>query len=264
MDCKNCHKPLNDSQNFCDDCGAKIIHNRLTPKVLLHQINEQFLSIDNKFLQTFVALFKKPEAVIDGYIDGVRKKYIDVLTYYAIALTLLGFQMFLLKQFFPDFLESTNSALAESLNSTNNSKNPFNNAPDVLNDYQGIVFSVFMPFIAIGTWLMYIDKRKHNYTEHLVINLYTTSQTIFFNFIVFMSLAIFNILDFVMASFMATIPTLIYGAFVFKRLYNSSFLSALGRYIVAYVVYTIAFAVVFFIFLLLVIVYMIATGTLNL
>jgi predicted amidophosphoribosyltransferase len=73
VDCKNCHKPLNDSQNFCDECGAKIIHNRLTPKVLLQQVNEQFLSIDNKLLRTFIDLFKKPDNVINGYINGTRK-----------------------------------------------------------------------------------------------------------------------------------------------------------------------------------------------
>ena len=54
MHCKNCHKPLSDEQNFCDDCGAKRIRNRLTPKILAAQINEQFISIDNKFLRTFI------------------------------------------------------------------------------------------------------------------------------------------------------------------------------------------------------------------
>ena len=79
MNCKNCNKPLNAIQKFCDDCGAKIIQNRLTPKVLAAQVNEQFISIDNKFLRTFIDLFKNPEIVIDGYINGTRKKHIDVL-----------------------------------------------------------------------------------------------------------------------------------------------------------------------------------------
>jgi hypothetical protein len=73
-----------------------VIRNRLTPKVLAEQVNEEFLSIDNKFLITLIDLLKKPEAVIDGYIHGLRKKYIGVIPFYAISLTILGFQTFLL------------------------------------------------------------------------------------------------------------------------------------------------------------------------
>ena len=62
MDCKNCHKSLNETQKYCDECGAKVIQNRLTPKVLAAQVNEQFISIDNKFFLTFIDLFKKPPA----------------------------------------------------------------------------------------------------------------------------------------------------------------------------------------------------------
>ena len=79
MNCKNCNNNLRDSQRFCDECGAKVIQNRLKPKVLAQQVNEQFLCVDNKFLRTFIDLFRTPEAVIIGYINGTRKKYIDVV-----------------------------------------------------------------------------------------------------------------------------------------------------------------------------------------
>jgi len=75
VNCKNCHNTLRDTQKFCDECGAKVIYNRLKPKIIAQQINEQFISIDNKFLLTFIDLFKIPETVIVGYIDGTRKKY---------------------------------------------------------------------------------------------------------------------------------------------------------------------------------------------
>jgi hypothetical protein len=100
MNCKNYNKVLVDSQKYCDECGAKIIQNRLTPKVIAAQINEQFLSIDNKLLKTFIDLFKRPEVVINGYINGTRKRYIDVLQYFAVSLTLAGIQVFLMTTFF--------------------------------------------------------------------------------------------------------------------------------------------------------------------
>ena len=58
-------------------------------------INEQFLNIDNKFLKTFFHLFTKPDVVIGGFINGTRKKYINVIQYLAISLTLLGVQLFI-------------------------------------------------------------------------------------------------------------------------------------------------------------------------
>ena len=63
---------FDDSKNYCPDCGAKHIRNRLTTIILLNQINDQFLSIDNRFLITFLDLFKKPEKVINGYINGLQ------------------------------------------------------------------------------------------------------------------------------------------------------------------------------------------------
>lgn len=265
MHCKNCDTKLKATQNYCDACGAKVIRNRLTFKVLIHQINEQFLSIDNKFLKTLIALFTKPEDVIDGFINGLRKKYINVITYYAIALTILGFQMFLIKNLFPDFLEAQSSLFDESFKlGSKGNENPFSNFSQYFNDYQGVVFSIFMPFIAVGTWLIYIDKKRYNYTEHLVINLYLTAQTIIFNFIVYILLAVFNIQNYLVVSFILTPPMILYGAYVFKRLFRSSFLNAVLRYIAAYIIYTFVFSVIMFGIILILVIYLLVTGKISL
>lgn len=264
MNCKNCNKALKDTQKFCDECGAKVIKNRLTPKVLAAQVNEQFLSIDNKFLQTFIALTVKPDKVIDGFINGQRKTYINVVTYYAVSLTILGFQMFILKNFFPDFLESQDTIFNESFKmSGNGNKNPFENLPDLFNNYQGVFFSIFMPFIAVGTWLVYIDKRKYNYTEHLVINLYLTAQTIYFSFFIFILMAVFGIKDYLFATIIITLPLILYGAYVFKKLYNSKFINAFIKYCAAYIIYMIVFSIIMFLITIVIVIYLISTGKFN-
>jgi Protein of unknown function (DUF3667) len=264
MQCKNCNKVLNDNQKFCDDCGAKVIQNRLSPKILVRQIHEEFLSIDNKFLQTLFKLISKPESVIDGYINGVRKKFIGVIPFYAISLTVLGFQMFILKQFFPEFMDSQNNVFNESFKVGSAGKNnPFANFPDILNDYQGVFFSILMPFIAIGTWILFLDIRKHNYTEHLVINLYTTAQTIFFSSAIYLLLAFFGTTDYLIASFIITPITVIYGAFVFKRLYKLPFFNIFIRYMAAYIIYFIIFLVVVAIITVIALVFLYSTGKLK-
>ncbi|WAC01775.1 DUF3667 domain-containing protein [Lacinutrix neustonica] len=77
--------------NYCNGCGAKVIKNRLTMRNLFEDFTYNYLNYDNKFLRTFLNLFTKPEAVITSYIDGTRKKYVNVISYFAIALTLSRF-----------------------------------------------------------------------------------------------------------------------------------------------------------------------------
>lgn len=83
--CKNCQTLLVDESDFCYQCGAKIIRNRLTLKNLFTHLVETFFSYDNAFLRTV-----NPNDVIDSYVSGVRKKYIAPLAFFAIAITFSG------------------------------------------------------------------------------------------------------------------------------------------------------------------------------
>ena len=82
MECKNCSNQLSTNSDFCNSCGAKVIRNRLTLKNIFEHIIETFFNYDNKLLRTFIDLFKKPEKVIDGYINGVRKRYVNPISYF--------------------------------------------------------------------------------------------------------------------------------------------------------------------------------------
>ena len=80
MECKNCSSQLQENDDYCNSCGAKVIRNRLTLKNLFEHFGEEFLNYDNKFLRTFIRLFRKPEDVIGSYINGTRKKYVPSCT----------------------------------------------------------------------------------------------------------------------------------------------------------------------------------------
>ena len=106
MRCKNCDTKLSSEQNFCPDCGAKVIYNRLSIKQLSGEFIESFWSIEsNKPILTFIDLFKKPAQVIDGYINGLRKKYINPFGYFTIALTLTGIYTYINLKYFPEYLD---------------------------------------------------------------------------------------------------------------------------------------------------------------
>ena len=239
MHCKNCHKPLSDEQNFCDDCGAKRIRNRLTPGVLAAQINEQFISIDNKFLRTFIDLFRQPEDVIVGYIDGTRKKYIDVLQYFAISLTLAGIQVFLMTTFFKEALE-LNPEFTKTLEDLpGQENNPFFGIEnDMMTNYQGVIYILTVPFSALGSWLAYYltGIRKYNFTEHLVLNLYYSAQIIIITAVFSILFLLFG-LNYLIISSIITLPTFMYLFYVLKRVFKESFLNTVLKFILTLILY---------------------------
>tara|TARA_Y100000815_G_scaffold135963_1_gene122577 strand:- start:1730 stop:2509 length:780 start_codon:yes stop_codon:yes gene_type:complete len=243
--CRNCHKELKDSQKYCDECGAKVIKNRLTPKILTKQINEQFLSIDNKLLLTFVDLFKRPETVIVEYIEGTRKKYIDVLQYFAIALTLAGIQVFLMTTFFKDSLN-----LDFLVNSASQEDNPFKDLNfEGMNQYQGIIYIIMVPFTAFCTWIVYflLGQRQYNYTEHLVINLYYSAQIIIITAIFSILFLLFG-LNYLIVSTILTIPLFLYLGYVLQRIFKEDFWATTAKFLLVVVVYIILYSIIGFIF----------------
>ena len=102
MDCKNCGNERESHERYCRNCGARVIHNRLTTKGLMAQLGEEFLNYDNKLLKTFKDLVKKPEVVIDGFIKGVRKRYVNPVGYFTLAVSFAGLFNFVLNKFFPE------------------------------------------------------------------------------------------------------------------------------------------------------------------
>lgn len=108
MNCKNCHTELLQEDDYCRKCGGKVIRNRLSFKNLFEHLSETFFNYDNKLLRTFVQLIKNPEDVIVGYIDGVRKKYINPISFFGLSLTLSGLSIFILKKFYIEHLDFSN------------------------------------------------------------------------------------------------------------------------------------------------------------
>jgi hypothetical protein len=228
--CKNCHTEFDDSKNYCPDCGAKHIRNRLTTIVLLNQINDQFLSIDNRFLITFLDLFKKPEKVINGYINGLRRKYIDVLQYFAIALTLAGIQVFLMEYFFTSELESSFEILKKIDSSTQENN----------------------PFYAVASWLTnFLIKPyySYNFTEHLVLNIYYYTQIIIITAVLSILFLCFG-LDYLLISGLVSIFTLIYHYYTLKRVFRLDFWESVAFFMLVMVSFVIVGMIGSFIYLI--------------
>ncbi len=215
MNCKNCNDLINEKDNYCASCGGKVIRNRLTIKNLLEHFSEQFLNYDNKFLQTFIHLFTKPEVVIDGYINGTRKKYVDAISYFAIAITLSGLQLFILNKFFPGVMDFSAISRKET--------EEFNRQTmSFLQEYQSIVMMFYIPLYALMSKITFLKIKKYNYTEHLVIFMYIQAQISIISLFYTVGLLILGV-PFIVLSYLIIPLMIVYSAFCLKRLYGLNF-----------------------------------------
>ena len=170
MECKNCDKSLRTDHSFCPNCGAKIIRNRLTFKNLWYDITERYFNFDNTFLKTFWHLFTKPQVVIGGYIEGIRKKYLNPISYLAIALTLSGITLFVMRKKFKNGLDFSKFSGGQNLNSEVGEK-----IMSSAMDFSSFIFLLYIPVFALAGWVAF-NKRNYNLSEHAVTAMYSLAQ----------------------------------------------------------------------------------------
>jgi hypothetical protein len=239
--CKNCQNTLSLDANYCEACGGRVIRNRLTIKNLFVHFVEHFLSYDNKFLKTFINLFKKPEDVIVSYITGTRKKYINAIQYFAIALTITGLQWFIVKKFFPELMDITNLAQKGTEEMAQRNVN-------FVQEYISIFMMLFIPLYALVSRTVFFNIKTFNYTEHIVIFMYIIAQ-------ISIAGAVFNLIGVAFGMSLGTLAfftgpfQLIFTAYCLKRLYKLDFLNLILRtliFIVVCIVFTIGFTVIYF------------------
>ena len=244
MNCKNCNTILDHQINYCSLCGAKVIRKRLTLKNLWQDVSLQFLNIDNTFLKTFIHLCTQPETVICGFIDGTRKKYINVIQYFAIALTLVGIQVFLMNTFFSEDLEHTFDFLTSLEKATKTNGNALNNNPfssfEEVNRYQSLIYILTVPVYTVATWLAYKiikPSKNYNFTEHLVLNLYYNAQIIIVTAILSIFFLCFGF-NYLLISGFVSILLFIYLFYVLKRVFDVFFLEAFAHFVLVMVLFS--------------------------
>lgn len=168
MTCKNCGTALRTDFRYCPACGAKVIRNRLTFKNLWYDVTERYFNLDNTFLLTFKHMFSKPQEVIGCYIKGIRRKYLNPISYLGIALTVSGVSLFLMRKVFWDDIFSGN--MSETLN-----QEVAERIMTVTLDFSSFVFLLYIPILAFLGWFLF-NKRNYNFTEFLIVGIYTLAH----------------------------------------------------------------------------------------
>ncbi|NAY93033.1 DUF3667 domain-containing protein [Muricauda sp. JGD-17] len=217
MVCKNCDAGLQSNFDYCPSCGAKIIRNRLTFKNVMKDVSVQLLSLDNTFLKTFRHMFLQPHEVIESYVSGIRKKYMNPISYFAIAITLSGLLFFVLRNVYNVDLTQNSFSDVET------------SEMDFLFDYQGVLAYLIMPIYALMTWLFFLDRKKFNYTEHLVANAYIIGQLSFVQILICLPLFGFFSIPYDIFNWIFTVITVTFQFFVLKKIHQTGVWSTLLR-----------------------------------
>lgn len=210
--CKNCETVF--EGKFCPNCSQRANTHRFTLKHFGHEVFHAITHADKGMLFLIRKLFRWPGIVAKEYVAGKRKKYFSPLTFLLIMMTL---QLYATKKtdFFNAMIDETkkmlaplmeyskaqqkkkatvplNSAQIEGSKTQEADKNVTTNSPDaaledarkmnpkILENSKLITF-IFIPILALLTWLFFYKKSGYNYTENLVLNIFVQGQlSVFF------------------------------------------------------------------------------------
>jgi hypothetical protein len=257
MNFQNCKHPFESNDLFCNQCGAQLQPARLTIGNIFRDFSERYFSFDNKFIKTCIALFKQPEEVVNGYINGLRIRYVNPITFGIIAVTLSGIQIYLINN---GFIEFDIEIKAEQ-----EVKIPFviKDLIQWIFDHQSLIMFSSMPILALMSKLVFFKRKEFNFAEHNLIYLYT------YSFCTILSLVF--VLPFVVAlngkmshyAYFSYIILFAYHTFALKRIFSLTnrqillktllFLLVLaGVYLLLIIIGTVGFLI-----------YMISTGQMS-
>lgn len=253
MNCKNCNTSLEKTNMFCPECGAKIIRNRLTLKNLFAHFSETFLNYDNKFLVTCIDLIKNPVTVIDGYVNGVRKKHINPISFFAISLSLTGLSLFFIIKFYPEAMDFSKIAESEMLNNPA-SKKSMDKISDFSLEYNSLIYALLIPAFALLSLIIFY-KKKYNFTEHIVIYLYTMSLFAITSIFISHIVLLFSVEYYFISSMSAYALAFIYHIYVLKTLFNESLSGMILKtviflflFFISYIIFSIALFILLMVF----------------
>lgn len=253
MECKNCNLSLHENDNYCNDCGAKVIRNRLTFKNLWEEFIEKFLNVDNTFLKTFTHLLTKPEVVIVGFIDGVRRKYMNPVNYIAIALTLTGILIFFMKKTFPEGIDF-NQFGAQVYTAETSKK-----LTDFIFAFYSLISLLFIPVFAVSAFLSF-NKKKFVFTEHIISFIYIQAQYSLFTFPITLLVLFLAPERYMQFSLFFILVMLLYALYVMKRMSGLK----RGDFLLNSIIFIMLFSVGYFAISIFQFILLFLTGTLTL
>ena len=242
MNCKNCENSLEEKANFCNNCGAKVVTERITFKALFVEVFVNVFGFDSKFFLTLRMIARKPDVVISEVLGGVRKRYMNPFAFLAVAAAIA----LLVFNYFEDDFKKINSEINSSQIEMYKAKANMDIASmkglsakeiqkleiekkgaemqlrfldgmmDFMLRYYNLLSFLFIVIYALlSKWTFW---KPHNFGEHVVINAYLFAFTIYISLVMFFLALVVH-----PSIYMYSIPLyIIYYMFAFGKLYKLS------------------------------------------
>ncbi|MCK6607323.1 MAG: DUF3667 domain-containing protein [Flavobacterium sp.] len=252
MNCKTCNNPYENTAQYCSNCGAKIVDDRLSLKGTWEEFVGPFFSWDNNFWRTFIGLFTNPKDVLEAYISGARKKYFQPFSYIILYATIAVF----FYKFFPlDIIFDYSEGFTKGYNSTNSSGNvpkiDMKGFMETLMSYYNFFVLLLIPIYALTSYIIF-NKRGHNFFEHLVFNSYLQTNLGFISLVLQVVLVNIIGMSFGTYSILFLLLFILFTLYAFKKLYEQNIKQSLisgVKYLLLfaalYLVIIIAFSIFF-------------------
>lgn len=234
--CLNCGNEVTD--NYCEKCGQSTDTSRITPILLVEELQYGLLHINKGLLYTVKELLVRPGATIRNYLAGKRIEYVKPFLFLIIWGAVYSF-VFHFFHFFP----------VKEMNNPDNEVLQYIPLYDWYSSHYALFMLLTLPFFALFTYLLF-RKSRCNYIEHLVLFSYingakTVILLLFYPFIYYTKSA-----DVYHAVHTLTSLYVIWGVSQFFK--TSSWLKAVGKVlltmILAFLLITVIMTVVFEIF----------------
>ncbi len=239
--CKNCQHEFDG--NFCSQCGQKVITRRLTISMALSNFFSTFFNLERGFIYTIKMMFVNPGKVVREYISGNTIKYTNPFRYILVIATL------------STLLTVSSGVYDETTSQMNHlmgmdQLDPIEQAGQlkvqeqiatVMKKYLSFVLILLTPFFSLATYLLI--RRKLNYAEHFVMNVYSVGQTTIIGipvtllFYFFPSLGVFAVVS-------SPVIMLAYFAYVYRSMFGVNYFIGVLLALVAYLLTNILFVIV--------------------
>ena len=224
MNCKNCDSNLRTDFAYCPTCGARVVQKRLTFKSLAADVYERVFNIDNTIFRTIRDLTLRPGRVINAYVTGIRRKYMNPLNYLGLAIFISGALFFVMRKFAMDKINfdvfgtgMTNAASVKIM--------------DAVMEYSSFVFLLYIPIIGCSGYLT-LNRQNYNLPEYMVASSYALAHISILTFLPSLLIMLFLPENYMQYSLVMMLFMFGYSLYAFLRLGTYSLASGLGRSII--------------------------------
>lgn len=265
MNCKNCGYHLVNTAEFCHNCGARVVNERLNLKKLIQDFFNKVFGWENNYFKTFKNMVISPDEVVADYIRGVRKRHMSPITFLLIGTTIatLVFNMFSEKY------EELNSSAFLDEDTYRSLYDPTDRvddltSPDEIKKYEeefkaykkrqeefqtkwsngilkyfNLAAFAFMPLYTLISMLVF-GWKKYNYSEHLIINCYIQGLSMIGTTLLFVLALLINPTIYLFG----VIVAIFYYSFTYKKLYALSLGKLLLKIVKFLIILIFAFLIV--------------------